>query len=201
LKTSLDIIAAILLSLGVLSPNLIRIVGSKICEFLNTEPKSSIMKSAKYQVIKPDTVEKHIEACFIHLTIALVTYLFALFLVSIMYIAFGIWLAFSSKGLFFYPISIFSIIIGFICGVCFLQELGLVKKDFPGDRYFISFFKITYADKLAVFSIFAVGKVLSVFTMGIPYLWYRALKEIHARGVSWAATVLGLILFVMRLLM
>jgi hypothetical protein len=196
-------VSAVLLSLGVLTPEIVRNLGQALANRILTKPKNSFLEAAYYKVVPFDKEKEDLKdwlnRCVIDLTVSLLTVVIATLITFFFVFGLSLWALISGlKHPSSNRLQIALSLIGFficICGVVsFLPNKP--KKTAPG--WSVVRQVIRQAGNVASLlqpAVFIVDKCVSVFTKNMPLLWYRSLKSIQARGINWLFTLIGFLLF------
>lgn len=218
----MQLASAILLSLGVLTPEVVRTVGARVAGHILTRPDSLLLKLAHARIIgsKVPAQDKStgskellagllshvVERCSIAFKVFALTYVLAVMLSLLLVFGFSLWgllavaLAAHARTLLL-AFSIAGLLISG-SGICAIfgpsERSGEPRGPFASLllrvlRIASLAWSLTYPLQWLMF------QLVSLFTMAMPLAWYWSLKAIHERGVNWATTLVGLTLFLVSL--
>jgi hypothetical protein len=208
----------ILLSLGVLTPEMVRNLGNRLAVHISSKPKNVVFRKAYGHVIGPKNsthIASHsfseffgslLDTCVVELTVGLLTWVIAAVLSFLLLFGLSVWgLIEAANKAGAYPVlwglSIAGILLC-LSGACSITEpeqkasrssgafMGLVWKVLS-----VAALPYTLTSPL----VWLMRHLVSVFTETIPVMWYRILKAIHSRGISWLFTLVGMVLGLLSL--
>jgi len=218
----MQLASAILLSLGVLTPEIVRTVGTRLAGFVLTKPNSLLLKRAHARIIgsKIPAQDKStgfkeslagllshfIEECSIELSVRLLTYFLAAMLSLLLLFSLSLWgLLAATLRADVHPLLLVLSIVGLLIstsGVCAI--LGPSERSSQPNNAFARLptrvLRIASSAWCLAYPLqWLMLHLVSLFTMTMPLAWYRSLKAIHARGINWVFTLVGLTLFVLSI--
>lgn len=220
----MQVASAILLSLGVLTPELVRRVGTRLAGRLLTKPNSPLLERAHAHIIGSKILVQDkstgfkesvagllshvIERCSIELKVFLLTYVLAAILSLLLLFSLSLWgLLAATLRAHVHPLLLVLSIAGLLIsgsGVC--AFLGPSERSSQPNSAFARLpsrvLRIASSAWCLAYPLqWLMLHLVSLFTITMPLAWYRSLKAIHARGINWAFTLVGLSLFVLSIVL
>jgi hypothetical protein len=215
----MQLASAILLSLGVLTPEIVRSVGVRVVGYILAKPNSPLLKLAHARIIGSGVPAQDkstglkellagllsdvVERCSIAFKVYALTYVLAEILSLLLVFGLSLWgLLVAALATHARPLLLVLSIAGLLVscgGICAI--FGPSKRSTEPSVTFASLLAgvlrlVSSAWSLTYPLRWLMLHLVSLFTILMPLAWYRSLKAIHERGVSWAATLVGLLLLV-----
>jgi hypothetical protein len=194
----MGMIGCIVTSLGAISPQSVKKLGGKLTDYLATKPNNVLMRQAFSQagLYTGNTLAQSLNGCLIELSARLVTLLLSALLVVAGLISFwfyALWRSTNSES------NVLWLIGGQAClllAVSCIVELSLAHKDENLPQWVRRLLRavVHLSDPLGIVAYRVVYPIVSIFTIALPRLWYRALKKIHARGWEWFFAWIGVVI-------
>ena len=218
----MQLASAILLSLGILTPELVRAAGNRVAGYILTPPRGLLLKRAHARIIGMDTsvsekptgfkeglvglLMRAVERCSVEFMAFVVTFVLATILTLSSVFCLSVWglvsaILNSPPRALLLTFSISGLIIS-ASGACALfgpSERPAIEKS-PYRNLLLRVLRVvSWPWNLTQPLLWLALHLVAVFTVVLPLAWYRCLKAVHRRGVMWAANLIGLALFVVSI--
>ena len=198
--------SGVCLSLGMLTPSAVRSAGERLAAYLQRRPKGGFLARA-YETALPQEDKTGLlsflgllSSCFVEAAVELITFLVACALVLASLLALSIWSASAFADA--YPIARWSPLIAtvWVCLALACDEAGIGAEMARSTGLAMvagrTLRAICATWRIVEPLLWVAHQLVSIFTKGLPLLWYRALKAIHSRGLEWVFNLAGFLLFV-----
>jgi hypothetical protein len=197
----LDVVSGVLLSLGVLTPELVRKIGIRVASNIFWKPESAVLRAAHFGVFqpKPDRIFEAVDKCLVELAVSLITSVIASALAIILLFGLSLrMLVMTASQAVADPLSLGISIAGLlVCagGLCTFLTVEPSRAHKPIAKVLRLMLEvIAKAWNVASPLVWVLSRLISLFSVTLPRLWYYTLQKIHAQGMEWSITLLGLAL-------
>jgi hypothetical protein len=190
--------SAVSLSLGVLTPEVVRNLGQALGKYVFSKPSSTILKAAYAKVVDPDAGEHlrgWLNQCIVEFAVEVLTAVISFFLSLLLLLSLSVWgfvdAARPGSHRIQWGLSVIGILVC-ISGVCDAVQFGSGAGELGKTVGKL----LQRPWKVAQPLEWVLYRFVSVFTKTAPLFWYRSLKTVHSRGINWLFTLAGVLLAV-----
>ena|SRR5438128_3363643 len=195
----LGLVSGMCLSLGVLSPGFVRATGLRLAKGMLAKPRSRLLQLAHGKTFHPS--KDVFEECVVEFWVSLLTATAALCLTVGVLVGLSGWAFAISHRLGYSGLRWVSAAGGLVAVGAALDLTQAPSTLLKSNSFFLrlagrALTVVKFVGR-GSFPVWCVCfRILSVFTMLLPQLWYRTLKAVHARGSEWSYAFTGVVLLV-----
>lgn len=188
----LEFFSVIFLSMGLLSPQTVKSSKNVLQSLVGSEPNNIIGQCAYIHTIKSVDNKRTNDRCVTHLLVDFMSLIISWYLIITVLATLSMLYLFRYGN--FYYLPSFGLFLS-LTGICAIME-GRLSDNVSGIKkglyIFINIFK--YPSWLIFPLVYITWKIITLFTILIPKLWYFFLKKIYNKGIAWLFGLIGVFL-------